>query len=142
MMRVASTDTANVSIAGKDALNVVSISEVLQFPTRNQITLGGLQGLSCWVNFELTLAIGGKCKAGADVFFGEVREILENLFVAHAASQVLEDVIDRDAEATDTRLTASLARLDRNDLGIVHGFKLRQFAGKCKFERRLPRRSM
>jgi len=39
---VVSGDSAKASIAGFDRLSSLSISAVGQFPTRNQITLGGL----------------------------------------------------------------------------------------------------
>lgn len=50
----------------------------------------------------------------------------QNLRLAHAGGEIREDVIDGDAEAANTRLAASFARLDRDVFAVVHGWRVGQ----------------
>ena len=49
-----------------------------------------------------------------------VRKIAQDLLVGHARSQIIEDVVNRYAQASDARFTAALSRFYRDDLRIIH----------------------
>ena len=50
------------------------------------------------------LSIGSKRQAGEDVFFGEVWKVPQYFFLAHAGSEVVQDVVDGDSQTPDARL--------------------------------------
>jgi hypothetical protein len=58
-------------------------------------------------------------QAGLNIFARQVREIVEYLLDGHAGGQVLKDILNGYSHATNTRLAASLARLQRNVLSII-----------------------
>src|ERR1700674_975974 len=55
-------------------------------------------------------------QTSADVLGGEIRKIGQNFRLGHVRRQIVENVVDGDPQARDTRLTAHLVRLDGNDL--------------------------
>ncbi len=63
---------------------------------------------------------GGKCEEALNfyksIFGGEIRKVLQNLLLGHAGSQILEDVVDGNAQAANARLAAALAGLDSDEL--------------------------
>src|SRR6267142_505270 len=70
---------------------------------------------------ELALAVGGERQAGLNIFGGEVREVRENLRLAHAAREVFQHVRYRHARSANSRFPAALARFDADDLAVIHG---------------------
>jgi hypothetical protein len=50
----------------------------------------------------------------------QLRKIAEHFFNTHATRQVFQDILHSDAKPTNTRLTVSFSRLNRDDLRIVH----------------------
>jgi len=85
---------------------------------------------------SLALPICGKSQARTNVLLGKVREIAQNLLVAHAGCEIIENVVNSDSQAPNARLAAALARFDGDDLGIIHRVypmrrgSPRQFAGE------------
>src|SRR5262245_48894360 len=73
---------------------------------------------------EAALTIGGKGEDRADVVPGEVRKVGENLILGHSRRKPVEHVIDGDAKATNARLAAALARLDGDNVAVVHRFSV------------------
>lgn len=71
----------------------------------------------------LALQVRGVCKAGPDIVGLQVRKIGQNLVLAHATGEVLEHILDRDAQTPDTGLAAPFPRLDGDACTIVHGRK-------------------
>ncbi len=71
-------------------------------------------------------------QAGADVFAGQVWEILENLICRHAGSEAVENIRDRDPQPADARSTPALAGLEGDDVLVVHGVKLGTAEGRVK----------
>ena len=70
--------------------------------------------------FGLALAVGGIGEASAYVFFHQVREFLQNFGVTHSAGQILQNVINSDSQPANAGLSATLAWLNRNDIGVAH----------------------
>src|SRR5947209_8598963 len=68
--------------------------------------------------------VGGKGEAGPDVVGSELRKIGEQLRDGHPASEILQHIAHRDPHAADARLPAPLARLDGDELRIVHAQSL------------------
>jgi hypothetical protein len=50
---------------------------------------------------------------------------MQNLIFAHSRGKVVQNIVDRDSHAANTRLAAALSRLNRNVLRVVHNRKLR-----------------
>ena len=78
----------------------------------------------------MTFAVSRVFKAGQDVLSREVGEVLEDLFVRHAGSEVAEHVVDRDAHASDAGFSAPLARLHSDSVSISHGSIKEDVEGK------------
>jgi len=106
-------------------------SAVLQLPVRTQSTFGGalrtsfrerfgpaVTSLSCnrWAAF----AISRKTQARQDVFVCELRKIGEHFLLSHSRRQIRQHVIHGDAHASHARLSAALARLNGDDLLVIH----------------------
>lgn len=64
---------------------------------------------------EVTLLVGRKGQSGTDVVLGQVREVIDDLRVSHPGSQHVKNLVNRDAETTDTGFPAALAGLDGDD---------------------------
>lgn len=52
---------------------------------------------------DLLLPLGRERQRGADVLSLQIREVVEDLVLAHPSGDVLEDVVDGSAEATNAR---------------------------------------
>lgn len=63
------------------------------------------------------------CQAGEDVLVRQVGEVGKDLCLCHPGGEVRQDVIDRDAEATDARPAASFFGLNGDDVCVVHAAK-------------------
>ena len=68
---------------------------------------------------ELAFAVGRKRKGRQDIIAFEVREIARNFVSRHSRGKVLQDIIDCDAQAADTRLAAPFVRVDRDSGSII-----------------------
>src|SRR4029077_1566174 len=67
------------------------------------------------VRLPFPLPVSGVAEARQDVFVRQVRIIRNDLFLGHPRGQVRQNVVNRDAQRSDARLTAPLVRLDGND---------------------------
>lgn len=67
-----------------------------------------------------TLTISREGEASTDVLGCEVGEIGEDLPFRHPGSEILEDIVHGNAQPADARLSATLARLNRDDISVVH----------------------
>lgn len=84
-------------------------------------TDSGRTATSC-VNRKLrALAVGRVSETSLDVLRSQVGQVFEDLLLRHSGRKVLEHVIYRDTQTTNARLATALARLDRDDVSIVHG---------------------
>src|SRR5262249_11175718 len=63
---------------------------------------------------------GRKRQAGTYVLRGQLGKVGQHLFRSHASRKVFQHVLHSDPHATDARLTAPLAWLDRNQVRVVH----------------------
>lgn len=88
-------------------------------PRRDVRTGSGRTAASTWNLNESALSIGGESEDRADVLRLEVRKVSEDLLLAHAGSEVVEHVVDRDPQTADTGFAASLPGLDRDASLIV-----------------------
>jgi len=59
-------------------------------------------------------------ETGADIFFGKIGKVTEDILVRHARSEILEHIMHGDAQTADARLARALARFDCDDLRVVH----------------------
>ena len=57
------------------------------------------------------------------------REIVKDLILAHSGSEVVQNIVNRDSHATNTRFSAALSRLNRNVFRVVHSRKITSIAG-------------
>jgi hypothetical protein len=69
---------------------------------------------------QAALPIRREGQRGADVLAPQIRKVRQNVVLAHASREVVEDVVHRDPETPTTRLAAALARLDGDPLTVVH----------------------
>ena len=65
--------------------------------------------------------VGGIGQASLYVLAGQIREVNQNLLLRHPRGEVRQDVIDGHSQSADARLAATLSRLNRDDVSIVHG---------------------
>jgi hypothetical protein len=63
---------------------------------------------------------GGEGEAGPDVVGRQFGEVCQQLRDGHPAGEVFQHVSHRDPHATDAGLTAPFARLDGDELRVVH----------------------
>src|SRR5688572_3525341 len=73
----------------------------------------------------MVVAISGIGQSRTDVFKGELRALHDNLLVAHSISEPSRNTVYPDTHPADTRPATALARLDGDDLTIIHGSRLR-----------------
>jgi hypothetical protein len=66
------------------------------------------------------LPIGCVAKAGPNVLFCQIREVVEDFFMAHAGSKIAEYIVDCNAHPANAWPPAAFTRLYGNDLTIVH----------------------
>jgi hypothetical protein len=71
-------------------------------------------------DFQFALAISSVSETRSDIFLGEKREIPQNISVCHSAGQVSQDVVHGDSQSPNAGLAASLVRLYRDDVRVVH----------------------
>jgi hypothetical protein len=78
-----------------------------------------------WDSCKLTFTVSRKRDASTNIFTHKIGKVSKNLVLAHARSQVLQNVIDRDTEAANTGLPASFTWLDGDSVFVVHSERLR-----------------
>ena len=81
---------------------------------------------------EFALSVSRERQTRLDIFFREVREIRENFFLAHAAGEIFQHVRYSHSGSANGRLAASLARLDTNNLAVIHGRNDNKTDSSCK----------
>jgi len=74
----------------------------------------------------MAFSVSRVAQAGEDIVFRQIGKVSEDLLVAHTRSKVRQHVVDRDAHASDTRFPTALARLDGDDILIVHARIIRR----------------
>ena len=73
-----------------------------------------------WHDRQTTVTVGSKRKARLDVVGREVGEIIEHFGNGHAATEVVENVGDRDPRPANTGLPAANARINGDSFPVVH----------------------
>jgi hypothetical protein len=63
--------------------------------------------------------ISGVAQASQDVGLGQVGKIFEDFVVGHAGGEVSQDVVDRNAHATDAGFAAAFTGFDGNDVLVL-----------------------
>ena len=66
------------------------------------------------------LAISGITEARENIFFRQVREFVEDLFMGHAGGQIVEHVVDGNAHPPDARFSASFPRVYGDNAFVFH----------------------
>ena len=74
---------------------------------------------------QFALAISSKGETRTDVFFGKIWNVMEDLFLRHVGSEIIEDAVNGYTEPPNTRLSAALPGLDRDVLLVVHNRNIR-----------------
>src|SRR5438874_1074570 len=69
---------------------------------------------------EPTLAISSEGKTSQNILFRQVREVLQYFLMRHARRKVRQHVIDGNPHTANTGLTAALARLNCDNIAILH----------------------
>ena len=87
---------------------------------------------------KLSLAVGCERKARPDVKQGQLWKVSDNFLSRHPSRQILQNVLDRDPEPTDTRLPTALVGLNGDDLVIVHSSKVLELCHASNCRRRAP----
>src|SRR5205807_985759 len=87
-----------------------------------------------------SFAVGGEGQHRSNVFGCQVGEISEDLLFAQAGGEVLQDVVDRNAQAPDARLSAPLIRFDGDQILPGHDLTVRSFLSSVKVPVRLGSR--
>ena len=64
-------------------------------------------------------AVGRKSEAGANIVLVQIWKIPQDLFVRHSRGQVIQHIVNGNPQPAHAGFPA-LARLDRDDLGIIH----------------------
>jgi hypothetical protein len=89
---------------------------------------------------EPALPVRSKRQCSPYVRALEIREIGEYLGLGHTTREVIENVIDRDPQATNTRFAAPFARLDRDPVAIIHRSRVDQCRGQPQAVDQAPER--
>ncbi len=82
-------------------------------------------------------AIGSEGQGSLDILGGELREIREDLGIAHACRQPAKNIIHRDAHVPDAGFSTTFAGFDRDALAIMvrrHVSKVVRFKRAAKRE--------
>jgi hypothetical protein len=87
---------------------------------------------------QLPLTIRCVRKARPDIMQGQFRKVGDNFLRRHPSCQVLQNVLDRDPQPTDTRFSTSLTRLHGDDFLIVHSPKVLELCHTSNSRRRIP----
>ena len=98
------------------------------------------KAVSCHGCRQTLFSVCGKGEACADVLSRQLREVSQNLLLAHAGSEVLKDVGDRDPHSADARFAAPLSRLNRNNLQVVHVSSIPPFHNRQQVQGRAEAR--
>ena len=69
---------------------------------------------------EFAFTIGRESQASSDVIGFEVGEIADDLLGRHAASEIVKHVVNGDPQIANTRLPATLARLNGDTISVSH----------------------
>jgi len=77
-------------------------------------------------------AVGGEGEAGANVLPSKLREVGEDLVLAHAARKVREHVTDRDSRPADDGLAEPDGGVDGDTVAVVHASTLSAGGGGVK----------
>src|ERR1043165_3794194 len=59
-------------------------------------------------------------QTSANIVLREAREICEHFLLGHARSKIFQHIVNRNPHPANTRLPAPLARLDSDDVAVVH----------------------
>src|SRR5699024_8305244 len=70
---------------------------------------------------QLALAVSRELQAGPNICAREIREIIENLVLGHAGSEVFEHIVDRDPKPSNAGLPATFSGFDGDDRLFAHG---------------------
>ncbi len=87
------------------------------------LNLGRREAL-CKDREGLLFAISGVAETGKDVLGGKVREVCEDFGLAHAGSEIRENVVDSDAHTSDAGFAAAFAGFEGDGVLVVHGMGL------------------
>ena len=71
-------------------------------------------------NDGMAFAIGGIGEAGANVLVGQIGEVVDDLGPAHAGGNPAQHIADGNAQAAHAGASAPLARLQGDDVPIIH----------------------
>jgi hypothetical protein len=93
--------------------NNIKMAAVDWFPARNQ---NRRTTASCRGCDQTPFAVGGKGQASPDVVLGQLREVVEDLRMGLAGGEPTQHIRNRNPHVADARTTASLARLDGDDV--------------------------
>ena len=66
------------------------------------------------------LSVCRKLLAGHNIGLRQLWEIVDNFSDGHTRSQPIKDIVDCNSHPPNTRLAATLIRLDGNDVAIAH----------------------
>jgi hypothetical protein len=83
---------------------------------------------------KLAFTGGRKLEGRADVFAYERWEIPQNIVLCHTASEVLQDVVNRDTGSLYAGLAAADGRIDNDAVSVIHAAILLAAGGKLKGE--------
>jgi hypothetical protein len=72
------------------------------------------------VGDQPTFAVCREGKRSPDVLALKIGKVGGDLVLAHASSEVIQNVVDTNAKTADARFSAPLSRLYRNSLAVVH----------------------
>src|SRR5229473_699193 len=70
--------------------------------------------------FQFALAIRSESETGANIFLCQIRKFPQNIRVGHTIGQILQDVINGDAESANARFAAAFPWFHSDDADILH----------------------
>ena len=73
---------------------------------------------------ETPLSISRERQTCADVLARKIGKISDDRRFGHAAGEIVQHVVDRDTQSSDARLAATLPRLDRNAILVIHSRRI------------------
>ena len=63
---------------------------------------------------------GGEGQAGFDVFPGQIREVIQDIFLGHTGGELPQDIPHGHREVADEVLSVALAGFDGDNAGVVY----------------------
>ena len=69
---------------------------------------------------ETAFTVSGESEAGLQILGGKIGKVGEDFLFGHAAGEIVEDIVNRDAEPADARFAAALVGFDRDDVLVAH----------------------